>query len=363
MATSSNPPPSPPPPLQLTSLPGRGRALITSRAINPGEVLLTSSPLLLYPSSFSSLSSFCSRCSRSLPSAPLPCPSCHLALFCSHSCLSLSHPHLLCRFLLQNPNRIHPYEQELLFLLSAYSLPPPSFGLLLSLHGHSSSSHREESFAIHSCLSSLILNYSIPSTFSPELTAELLARDRTNSFALMEPFREDDPDSHFKIRAYGVYPDAAFFNHDCLPNACRFDYVDDRNADIVVRAIHEVPEGREVCISYFPVNWTFKERQRRLLEDYGFRCECDRCRVEIEWKEDEMEEDEEDNNGDFPHAYFFVRFMCDRENCGGTLAPLPPSPDGMVSDVMECNVCGRMRKEEDVDEDDDVDGDEDMLDE
>ncbi|OAY76698.1 Histone-lysine N-methyltransferase ASHR2 [Ananas comosus] len=184
------------------------------------------------------------------------------------------------------------------------------------------------------------------------------------------------------VRAYGIYPDAAFFNHDCLPNACRFDYVDgpgDRNADLTVRALHEIPQGREVCISYFPANWSYKERQTRLLEDYGFRCECDRCRVESQWKENDCDQDDDEDggeeetmeegegaeedgeemeaeeegededgdwDGDFPHAYFFVRFLCDRENCGGTLAPLPPSADGTLSNVLECNVCGRLRKEE-----------------
>lgn len=183
-----------------------------------------------------------------------------------------------------------------------------------------------------------------------------------------------------KVRGYGIYPVASLFNHDCLPNACRFDNVDRAdgpggcNTDIVVRAIHEISEGREVCLSYFPVNWGYRERQRRLMKEYGFPCDCDRCNVEKDWKDDEdteemgmgggegdekMDEEEEGSDDvDFPHAFFFVKFVCDQEDCGGTLAPLPPSPEGMVSDVMECNVCGRLKKDEDVDED----GDDGMID-
>lgn len=175
-----------------------------------------------------------------------------------------------------------------------------------------------------------------------------------------------------KVRAYGIYPLASLFNHDCLPNACRFDYVDGvgrdgrGNTDIIVRAVHEISEGREVCLSYFPVNWGYKERQKRLGEDYGFRCECDRCLVEREWKDEEEEEgsdegmdvEEEMEEDDFPHAYFFVKFVCDAEGCGGTLAPLPPSPEGVVSDVMECNVCGRLKQDEDGDGDGDMVDDE-----
>ncbi|GFY99898.1 ASH1-related protein 2 [Actinidia rufa] len=123
--------------------------------------------------------------------------------------------------------------------------------------------------------------------FSPELTAALLAKDKLNAFGLMEPFSEDGEGS---VRAYGIYPNASFFNHDCLPNACRFDYVDTSdaggfNTNIIVRVIHDVPQRREICLGYFLVNLNYSERQRRLKEDYGFACACDRCKVETNWVE------------------------------------------------------------------------------
>lgn len=160
------------------------------------------------------------------------------------------------------------------------------------------------------------------------------------------------------MKGYRIYPNAAMFNHDCLPNACRFDY--EGRKEIIVRAVHEISQGREVCLSYFPVNWTYKERQERLMEDYGFECRCDRCEIEKNWKDEEdgdgndgMMEEEEEVEGDFPHQFYFVKYLCDRENCGGTMAPLPPS-GGVVSDLLECNVCGQMKKDED---DFDEDGD------
>lgn len=148
-------------------------------------------------------------------------------------------------------------------------------------------------------------------------------------------------------------------------------------------------------MSYFPVNWGYADRQKRLLEDYGFACDCDRCRVERNWRHDdevgggddegmmeedtkhhhdnndkgmevtEEEEEEDNDNDDFPHAYFFVRYVCQRDNCGGTLAPLPPSDDnGMpaASNTLECNVCGQLSKEEDRCGDDPHPEDENMLD-
>lgn len=132
------------------------------------------------------------------------------------------------------------------------------------------------------------------------------------------------------------------------------------------------------------MNETFGDRQKRLLEDYGFTCNCDRCRVEANWKDEDEDEDEieievEDEEGDepmvvsenendiagdggdndFPHAYFFLRYMCNRDNCWGTLAPLPPSDsDASHSNLMECNVCGNLNK---ADEDEDFKSDQDRL--
>ncbi|KAL4189360.1 hypothetical protein AMTRI_Chr08g165060 [Amborella trichopoda] len=145
------------------------------------------------------------------------------------------------------------------------------------------------------------------------------------------------------------------FSTVCLPNACRyfhgipntkimafyswccmFDYIDKLrhgNTDVIIRALHDIAEGK------------------RLFEDYGFVCECDRCMVEKTWKEDDEEEDEEmalknkEDDQEFPH-------------CGGTMGPLPPS-QGTPSNTMECNVCSQLRREEELNGDEDED---DMVD-
>ncbi|ERN12217.1 hypothetical protein AMTR_s00034p00191110 [Amborella trichopoda] len=88
-------------------------------------------------------------------------------------------------------------------------------------------------------------------------------------------------------------------------------------------------------------------------EDYGFVGECDSCMVEKTWKEDDEEEDEEmtleneEDEQEFPHAYFFMRYLCPSEECGGSMGPLPPS-QGTPSNIMECNVCRKLRREEEL---------------
>ncbi|KAK0591622.1 hypothetical protein LWI29_004978 [Acer saccharum] len=381
--------------VNIAEIEGRGRSLVASHPLKAGQVLLTDSPILLYsplpfinPQShqhhLTPTSSYCNHCFKTLLQSPFsPCPSCSL-LFCNTTCLSRasssSHSPYVCQALsrLQNSSDLllnHPLERHVQarFLIAAFNLSivsPPHFQTLLSLQGTVTDNDASNAHFLHSLISAVCPPPSIPSI---ELTAALLAKDRLNAFGLMEPFNEQLERS---VRAYGIYPKASFFNHDCLPNACRFDYVDSahhNNTDMIVRILHDVPQGREICLSYFPVNLDYSTRQKRLLEDYGFACDCDRCKVEANWsdidndkdgddnndeedevmdEDDEEEEDEDEqmvasggaeNEGtDFPHAYFFVTYMCNVNNCGGTLAPLPPS-SATPSNVMECNVCGNLK--------------------
>ncbi|XP_027165239.1 histone-lysine N-methyltransferase ASHR2 [Coffea eugenioides] len=403
--------------LKMVELEGKGRALVASVPLRAGQVVLRDSPILLYsalpllvaPHDAQQNHNFeyCSQCFRLVakeqPSSSCRCPSCSLSIFCSQNCQSLalssSHTPWVCQALKQFGEGSSPLlrcqpdiQVQAHFLVAAYNLAmfcPSSFQTLLSLQGDpstfmSSPEAKDSVFFLHSLVLSLPSGPVNLSTFglsfSVELTAALLAKDKLNAFGLMEPFA---PDKERSVRAYGIYPRASFFNHDCLPNACRFDYVDaatadGRNLDMTVRVIHDVPCGREISLSYFPVNLKYSERQKRLKEDYGFTCDCDRCRVEANWSDQEDEELDEDNLGDnegaamdeddddddeemvaedggsvaqdesyFPHAYFFLQYMCNKDNCWGTLAPLPPS-DSSTSTVMECNVCGSLHQSKEV---------------
>uniref|UniRef100_A0A5B7CAE0 Putative histone-lysine N-methyltransferase ASHR2 n=1 Tax=Davidia involucrata TaxID=16924 RepID=A0A5B7CAE0_DAVIN len=408
--------------VRMAEIKGRGRALVASQPLRGGQIVLRDSPILVYSAlplkpqqqQQEGEGYYCSHCFRIIlqqgPSTVVSCPTCSaspspggghdLTLFCSPNCRSLalasSHSPWVCQALTRLGDSsslllLHQERQvQARFLIAAYNLAvvsPSDFRTLLSLQGEppapapaQPSYDDDDALFLHSLISSLCPPPS-PATvnfgFSLELTASLLAKDKLNAFGLMEPAAAEDRER--SVRAYGIYPNASFFNHDCLPNACRFDYVDaaaGNNTDIIVRVIHDVPQGREICLSYFPVNENYSQRQRRLREDYGFTCECDRCKVEANWsdldeEDDELETMDEDwdehiansssdtvGDNDFPHAYFFLRYMCNRKNCWGTLAPLPPPSDSIPSGVMECNVCGNLKNEEEA-TDGDGDGDDD----
>ncbi|EPS66168.1 hypothetical protein M569_08605 [Genlisea aurea] len=359
--------------IRIVNIENKGRAIVSSRDLKAGEVILKESPLLLYSAipldAAAAAANYCAHCFRIISHKAVPCPNCSPpSLFCSSKCQSQSssssHTAFVCQSLAHlrspdSPLRRHDQDRHIQawFLISAYNLAlisPPHFQILLSLQGEPTID--ETSLLLHSITSDACRRHSPIPPPSVELTAALLAKDKLNAFGLMEPLDEDRERS---VRAYGIYPKASFFNHDCLPNACRFDYVDSAangNTDIVVRVIHDLAGGREVCLSYFPVNVKYSERQARLMDDYGFICDCDRCRVEASWSDDETMEEDHDSmeegtcdDDDFPHSYFFVKYMCSGENCGGTLAPLPPgssSDNNNNTKTMECNVCGRLEVDE-----------------
>lgn len=347
-------------PLRTEKIEGKGRGFVASQPLKAGQIVLRESPILIF-SAFPLKQrhrDYCDHCYRFLVPGggkPLACPTCsdpEGATFCNSKCQSLAisstHTPWVCQALSYLRNYpFHPEERQVqaCYLVAAYNLAavsPSAFQALLSLDGggpHDGAEYLDVSVFLHSVISLFPFPFPTGLSLSPSagMTAGLLAKERRNSFCLMEPYVENGGRS---VRAYAIYPNASLFNHDCVPNACRFDYPDsvsDGNTDIIIRMMHDVPQGWEVCLSYFRLRLIYEERKKRLLDYFGFACLCELCKAE----KNKIEHNEEDVL--LPHGDFFERFVCQRENCGGTLAPLPPS-DGTPSDVVECNFCGSLKK-------------------
>ncbi|KAH9330188.1 hypothetical protein KI387_002296, partial [Taxus chinensis] len=78
-----------------------------------------------------------------------------------------------------------------------------------------------QAHVLHSLMLSVISFWPVQGTllgFSSELTASLLSKDKQNAFGLMAPVQQG---GERQVRAYAIYAQASFFNHDCLPNACK----------------------------------------------------------------------------------------------------------------------------------------------
>lgn len=114
------------------------------------------------------------------------------------------------------------------FLIAAYNLrarAPQSFGKVLQLSGGSADGEVEECSSDNAAaLHAFIHDNTVEgdgaglTEFTVDLVRALLIKDERNSFALMAPTKGGVR----RVRAYAVYSQASLFNHDCLPNCCRY---------------------------------------------------------------------------------------------------------------------------------------------
>ncbi|KAL7971349.1 hypothetical protein HDV63DRAFT_416450 [Trichoderma sp. SZMC 28014] len=74
----------------------------------------------------------------------------------------------------------------------------------------------------------------------------------------------------------GIWLQASYSNHSCIPNATRA-FIGDM---MIVRATRDIPVGGEIFMRYTYLDKPFDERQKGLKNGYGFKCECDLCRAE-----------------------------------------------------------------------------------
>ncbi|PON28656.1 TPR domain-containing protein [Trichoderma gamsii] len=74
----------------------------------------------------------------------------------------------------------------------------------------------------------------------------------------------------------GIWLQASYANHSCLPNATRA-FIGDM---MIVRALRDIPVGGEILMQYVPQDKPFEERQDIVKNHYGFKCDCDLCHAE-----------------------------------------------------------------------------------
>ncbi|KUF92598.1 dimethyladenosine transferase [Phytophthora nicotianae] len=78
------------------------------------------------------------------------------------------------------------------------------------------------------------------------------------------------------VEGTALFSGICTMNHSCDPN-CTVLYTKDGAAHVF--AVHDIPEGKELCISYIDVDQDVDEREE-CLQEYQFVCHCDRCEEE-----------------------------------------------------------------------------------
>lgn len=75
----------------------------------------------------------------------------------------------------------------------------------------------------------------------------------------------------------GLWVQAAYINHSCMPNSMHTFYGD----LLVLRATRNISAGEEITFAYTPLSYDVDERQGRFQQTWGFVCSCHLCSLEL----------------------------------------------------------------------------------
>jgi len=334
----------------------KGAGVVAGKyGVEGGVRLVSEQPLVTVPS-LAFRRTACTACLRSSPVPLRLCTPCAQAAFCDRSdtCAS-AHSLAECKALSKAPELSDDAFSALLLLCRCSALPEDQLSSLMRL---CSCAHPADSFS--DLLRSIwpFLNPQFHLSFSDCLS--LLSKEAANSFGIgptdslhASPSDSNDSDELVGIALPGS-DGATKFNHACLPNACWLQRRCESQHDlrIEVRTLRRIEPGEEVCISYFPINAPLSARQQKLSDEYGFQCndECWRCEVERRagWDEREghaEEEEEEEGENERQLEMWLLARLCDNGACRGTMVPVEV---GDSLERCECSRCGHERSYEEL---------------
>jgi len=75
----------------------------------------------------------------------------------------------------------------------------------------------------------------------------------------------------------GIWLQASYANHSCLPNVARA-FIGDM---MVVRALRDLRAGEEIFMGYIGPTEPLGKRQKQMRDSYGFECDCALCQAEV----------------------------------------------------------------------------------
>ena len=272
--------------LRMEQIPGKGRGLVASQLLKAGQIVLTESPSFSTQLLLSShpllhltltmtivLESYLSLTIVLLSRALLA----QTTVFVPWSASPLhSNPHTLLGYANHSTTpqfntsstTLQERQVQAHLIVASHNLflhnhTPSKLHTFLYLHGTPDDAILDAANFLHSLISPL---FPPQAQLSVDLIAQLLAKDRLNSFGLMDPYSCNGPQR--SIKAYAIYPKATFFNHDCVPNASRFEYVDSTNddyghnsTDMLLGWLRMLMRGKRFCISYFRIGRDYCTRK------------------------------------------------------------------------------------------------------
>ncbi|CAL4069858.1 unnamed protein product [Meganyctiphanes norvegica] len=310
--------------------PDRGRFLVATKDINPGEVVVYEKPFssTLLLNNKEILNTHCYYC-LALCLTPLPCPTCKLVVFCSDTCQKsglLENHHVECSSLPmladleigRNAILAHKIVAQMTFSKLKSLIPiyeeeikqrsPKEYGLnekniydssdyrtIYNLVGNSNQRSVADLFkrtAMSFVITKLLIQSKtffvdeFGSAFNPSEEDVMLigtvlmvhmmnlpcnAHSITELQVNVDSFR----DSESQEIGAGAFPVLSLCNHSCNPATSRSSY----GSVEVLLAVRLIPAGSEVTDSYGS-HFSFQDKKDRNLsleQQYCFKCNCDAC--------------------------------------------------------------------------------------
>eukprot|EP01025_Chloroclados_australasicus_P040668 TRINITY_DN4257_c0_g1_i3.p1 TRINITY_DN4257_c0_g1~~TRINITY_DN4257_c0_g1_i3.p1 ORF type:complete len:344 (+),score=37.23 TRINITY_DN4257_c0_g1_i3:162-1193(+) len=336
---------------RVETIAGRGKALIANTLIKSGDVVLTEKPILQYAMQKFAQNT-CSNCLKWIQdeSDGVICGDCRNAIFCSTKCqLNASkadgpHSPLICSAL-KSPliSQVSEEVQNGIKSLLPYLNLKNQNNLkaLEAVEQLSQSAPLEEDFVqeVNQALQQIGFN-----TVSAEKTRMWMQIEQTNAIGISLPWtviQTNEEELRCEAMGSALYYYGSFVNHDCLPNMARTDFIRDEGGEqttvMQLTALHDIPAGEELTISYFPLDWDYEERQERCNEVYGFNCQCQRCLVESG-----VQEEQADGMNFGYINVFLLKYVCGE--CGATYVPQKDQ------DYHKCSLCGHVRTDKEFEE-------------
>ena len=237
--------------VKIINDPLRGRCVVASKPLSPGDVVLSTKAEAYVPSNNASRCASCFTSSKPLRR----CKGCSYAHYCSQACQKKDWKDgghsKSCKYIQTLRSRLENDSalSDTLLLIRIFC-SESSIKSVSSMHFHTPSSDLERSSKrlIHTARSVVPLL----SKFPREVLLKTLYRFVSNNFAITD-------DLLLKVGA-GVFPEGALFNHDCVPN-CVVTY-----CGLVqnIRCTRHIREGEELTHSYVDVFATTSDRQSEL---------------------------------------------------------------------------------------------------
>ncbi|KAM3676380.1 histone-lysine N-methyltransferase SMYD3 isoform 5-T5 [Ammospiza maritima maritima] len=255
--------------------PGKGSGLRSRRSVRPGELLYRDVPFA-YVLSKQQLGSVCERCLRRNENLHR-CSQCKVAKYCGRTCQKeawLDHKQE-CKCLKSiepsfPPDSVRLAGRIVFKLLRQSVCPSEKLYSFSDLQSNTERLSEEMKDGLRHLAQTLQLYLKTEIQDESQLPPaidffQIFTKVTCNSFTISNGEMQDV--------GVGLYPSMSLLNHSCDPN-CVIVF---EGYQLLLHSVREIQIGEELTISYVESLVPTRERQKQLMRQYCFECDCPLC--------------------------------------------------------------------------------------